>query len=271
MVSILKSIDNDNINLHELTNKLQKFQFNEQNFNNGYKNDNMSKLNSFNAEKVTEKVTKTNLFIPNEKDKLFWCFYVILNGYDMYELNHTNSFSIEKQIKIETVEKLKKIKDILKHLKLKRSELENDLVNNSIISLKGLYALCLVYNINITYVYGRKFCKLFIPESNSETKEAIIIQNDKKENCIKWIKQLTTDFNDDNNQNDFLTDLNDNYWYIENIKKPLKTPASYSLSELHDICKKLCIETNIENSKDGNGKIKSKTKKQLYEGILQQL
>ena len=55
-------------------------------------------------------------FIPFQRDKLFWCFYIILHGYEEYEMNHSNSFSLEKQIKIETVEKLKSIKEKLKEL-----------------------------------------------------------------------------------------------------------------------------------------------------------
>ena len=92
-------------------------------------------------------------FTPFQKDKLFWCFFIILKGHEEYEMNHSNSFSLEKKIKIETVEKLKSIKEKLKELKLKRTELEDNLVNSNTISIKGLCALCLVHNISITYVY----------------------------------------------------------------------------------------------------------------------
>ena len=103
---------------------------------------------------------QTKPFTPFQKDKLFWCFFIILQGYEEYEMNHSNSFSLEKKIKIETVEKLKSIKEKLKELKLKRTELEDNLVNCNTISIKGLCALCLVHNISITYVYGRKYYEI---------------------------------------------------------------------------------------------------------------
>ena len=201
------------------------------------------------------KSIQTKPFIPFQKDKLFWCFYILLKGYDDYELNRSNSFSIEKKIKIETVEKLKNIKEKLKELKLKRTELEDNLVNQSTISIKGLYALCLVHNISITYVYGRKYCEInTTAESVPNNKKGILIQNDKKEDALSW--------NDTNDE--FMQNIRKNYWFIENIQKPLKAPSAYTLKELQDICQKLNIDLNTTL----NDKPKPKSKTKLYEDIL---
>ena len=209
-------------------------------------------------------------FTPFQKDKLFWCFYIILNGYEEYEINHSSSFSIEKQLKIETVEKLKSIKGKLKDLKLKRTELEDELVNKPTITIKGLYALCLVHEVSITYVYGRKYCELSgandavpcagVPCVSGPIKRGIIIQNEKKEDSIKW---TTSELNA---SNDFLTQIQQEYWHIENIQKPLNAPSAYTLAELQDICQKLLIETHTQTE---NGKTKAKTKTKLYEEILE--
>ena len=187
---------------------------------------------------------KAKPFIPFQKDKLFWCFYILLKGYEDYEFNKTNSFSIEKKIKIETVEKLKGIKEKLKELKLKRTELEDNLVNQSTISLKGLYALCLVHNISITYIYGRKYCEI---NHNIDNPTNIMIENSLHYEEV-----------------DFLKNVRENYWHIENIQKPLNAPSAYSLKEMQDICNKLQItlETTV------NEKPKLKTKTKLYEEIL---
>ena len=209
-------------------------------------------------------------FTPFQKDKLFWCFYIILKGYDEYEINRSNSFSLEKQIKIEAVEKLKSIKDQLKDLKLKRTELEDELVNKQMITLKGLCALCLVHNVSITYVFGRKYCEIvpgpaslalatMTTSNNNNNKKGIIIQNEKKEDSLKWTS------NELNDSNDFLTKLQEEYWLIENIQKPLKAPSAYTLPELQAICQKLLIETQCPE------KEKAKTKTKLYEEILQHL
>lgn len=200
-------------------------------------------------------------FTPFQKDKLFWCFFILLKGYEEYEMARTSAFSIEKKIKIETVEKLKGIKEKLKALKLKRTELEDNLVNHSTISLKGLCALCLVHNISVTYVYGRKYCVINeqvqeVP-TVQEVKKGIIIQNSKKEDSLRW-----HDASDD-----FMTNIRENYWFIENIQKPLNAPSAYTLKDLQDICRKLEIplETTV------NEKSKQKTKSKLYEEILAHL
>ena len=220
-------------------------------------------------------IVTNNYFTPYQTDKLFWCFYIILKGYEEYEMNRSLSFSIEKQLKIETVEKLKSIKTKLKEMKLKRTELEDELVNKNTITIKGLFALCLVHNVSITYIYGRKYCELNADpnaepnaEPNTEKlpiKKGIICQNNKKENSLKWTSNEIN--NIDNIDNDFLNNIKKEYWLIENIQKPLNAPSYYTLKELYTICEKLQIETHTKI----NDKIKSKPKTKLYEEILQQL
>ena len=215
----------------------------------------------------------TKPFVPFQKDKLFWCFYIILHGYEEYEMIRSNAFSVEKQIKIKTVEKLKSIKDQLKELKLKRTELEDELVNKQMISLKGLCALCLVHNVSITYIFGRKYCEI-IPkaveqadaveqakavEQANALKQGIIVQNEKKEDSLKWTS------NELHKNEDFLTQIRADYWLIENIQKPLNAPSAYTLPELQEIANKLQIATHIQV----NEKSKTKTKTALYEEILQ--
>ena len=183
-------------------------------------------------------------------------------------MNRMNSFTNEKRIKIETVEGFKQIKEQLKELKLKRTELEEELVSNPTISLKGLTALCILHNVSITYVYGRKYC-IINSNLNDTTRVGVLVQNNKKEPSIKWIKNNeNTILNEINNEVDeYLNNIYSEYWFVENIQKPLKSPAAYSSSELHNICNKLQVDTEQKN--ESTGKLKSKTKKQLYDEILQ--
>jgi hypothetical protein len=209
----------------------------------------------------------TNPFTPFQKDKLFWCFFIILKGYEEYEMNRSNAFSVEKQLKIETVEKLKGIKEKLKELKLKRTELEDELVNKQTITLKGLCALCLVHNVSITYVFGRKYCEINTSEAGTSgagasaagtsgaERKGIIVQNAKKEDSLKST----------NGDEAYLTQVRAEYWLIENIQKPLKASSAYTLVELQDICQKLQLETHTQV----NEKPKAKPKTKLYEEILQ--
>lgn len=190
---------------------------------------------------------KEDSFTPVHKDKLFWCFYVLLNGFNEYELNKTGHYAVEKAFKIKTVEKLREMKSEIKALKLKINEVEDELVNKEQITLKGLHVLCLVYKVSITYIYGKKYCEFLYGDDI----KGIISQH-------KQYKGTHSLLYED------LHDFKQTHWYIENPQKPLNAITAYTLKELQDICIKLEIPLK-------NDLVKSKTKKDLYEEILTKL
>ena len=51
-------------------------------------------------EKEKEKEQDAPFFIPSEKDKFFWGFYIFLHGEYEYKIAKNNWFSIEKQLKM---------------------------------------------------------------------------------------------------------------------------------------------------------------------------
>jgi len=179
----------------------------------------------------------------NETDQLFWCFYIILKGEQEYEINH--SYKLEKEFKINSIEKMRDIKPHLKALKLKINNIEDELLNAKKISVKSVVALCLLYKKNLFFVWNRKYYE-FITDANEDIN---IIVFDKKENEYSHFI--------DNEKHKFYTD---NYWCIENIDKPLKSITGYTRDELVSISNKL----DIENTKKD-------TKKNLYEKILEKM
>ena len=188
---------------------------------------------------------------------MFWCFYIVLKGYTDYEINKTGFYAVEKAFKISTVEKLRSMKSEIKALKLKINEVEDELVNKEQITLKGLQVLCLVYNVSITYIFGKKYCEFLYgdapltgvaPLTLTEVAPltGTISQNYRKENSLLY---------------DSTIDYKNTHWLIENVQKPLKAPSAYTLKELQEICVKLEITTTNDIGK-------SKNKKDLYEEIL---
>ncbi len=195
--------------------------------------------------------TTIDAFMPFQKDKLFWCFYLILKGKDEYDMHRADYFITEKNFKIATVEKLRLVKDKLKELKIKRNEIEDELVNQPQITLKSLNVLCLVYGVSITYLSGKKYYEfLHANESSSEAVKGVIRQTDTKEEMVLY------EYN--------IPDIHANYWKVENAQKPLKVPSAYTVKELQEICKKLDIKLV-------NDLGKNKTKQILYEEILTKL
>jgi hypothetical protein len=197
---------------------------------------------------IPKKKPIDKFFIVDEEDKLFWYFYVILNGIKTYEYEKNAVFKVEKDFKIASIEQLRKKKPILKEHKLRLTEIEDELLNQSKITLKGLYGLCLLHNINIMYVWDRKYVHIY---TNCEDKTHII---EKHNGVDKYIIHNDTP----------IQDYIDKFWKIENISKPLKGFSVYSLVELVTICNKLNISCKDERNK-------KKTKKMLYEDIIKTL
>ena len=229
--------------------------------NNNNNNNEFPTLSNQNITMPSENITitenkKYNNFTPHNFDKLFWCFYIILNGLDNYEINKEHYFETEKNFKIKSVEKLRKFMTDSSDIKSYNvNEIEDELVNQKKISLKTLHCLCVIYGINIIYTYDNKYYEFIYDktESTNGHVDGIIFLNNNKEPTLKL------DFN-----NEYISNIRKNYWQIESVAKPLKSPSAYNAKEIQDICSKLNIPLN-----DPMGK--KKTKPMLYEDILKTL
>ena len=182
--------------------------------------------------------------LSQQTDKLFWCFFIILNGEHEFEID--NSFKREKDIKIQTIEQLRPIKSELKAFKLRLNEIEDELLNCKKITIKSLIAFTLLHKINIIYVWNRKYFEIV----NDSEKKINLILNDGVNDSI---------FSDVTDEK--INYYRNNYWLIENVDKPIKAMTGYSKEELFTIINKLEI-------KDITMKM---TKKVMYEKILEKI
>lgn len=208
------------------------------------------------AEAACASQKSPDFFIPYQKDKLFWCFYIILFGMEKYERDISHSFSVEKKLKIESIEKMSgPLSQKLKELKIKRIDLETELLSNNCVSLKSLYALCAIHSTSLIIVAGNKYYKFDFDASNSNTtisdKNNIIYRQPSGEFAVYKSSA----------GNGAAANILDSLYLVENVCKPLKSLASYLLSDLKELCNKMNIP--IE---DSNGKHKPKNK--LYEDVL---
>jgi hypothetical protein len=173
-------------------------------------------------------------------DMLFWTIYKIINNMDDEDLyEKSNSFVLEKEFKIKCIEDLRKIKSKLKIYKLSLSEIENQLLNEKTINLTAFLGLAVLFNLNIFYIWDNKYYEF---------------------NCCGEAKPYLI-----KNVNNSITVLDEpvlfykeNYYEVENIKKPIKSITSYTKEELLLIAKKLNLTIN-------NSKI---IKSDIYQQIL---
>jgi hypothetical protein len=218
------------------------------------------------AEHKKEKRKKEEI-VPIHRDKLFWCFYIIYKGEHEYEQHKTDHFITEKNFKIATAEKLKTLKDKFKQAKLKIGEIEDEMINQPQISVKGLHALCLVYGVSVIYEYNKKYCEFLYNTENESDIEIISLKEKQKQNhkfTDYALKLFGVTAEETLQRETKIKHIRETYWKIENADKPLKVPSAYTIKELQTIAEKLGIAVKSELGKN-------KTKQVLYEEILTKL
>ena len=120
--------NNNNIILSDL----QKYMLNEDNIKKLLLLKNNNEIPIEIDKKEIDKKENSKLFIPREKDMLFWCFYVMKNGDFSYEILNNRNFILEKKIKFEYIDKIRNEKQLIKSYKISTlTHIENELANES--------------------------------------------------------------------------------------------------------------------------------------------
>ena len=195
----------------------------------------------------------TSFVTPAYNDKFFWCFFIIYKGIDRYNDINNKHFKTETSFKMNIAEELKNNEEILKAHKIKRCIVESELINDKSISITTLYAMCLVYKINIIYTFNRSYLKLFGNNNMNDNMPDKIHLLKKDENGRIGIVQ--------NISEDDVNNITDNFYQQINYKKPILAISAYKIPQIQDIATKLNISLVSELGK-------KKTKLILYQEIL---
>ena len=217
--------------------------------------DNIVKIDDIVKNDDTEiKKPINSLFFPKEKDSLFWCFYIMKNGDSNYEMIEFKNLIVEKKLKIEYVEKLRKEKQLIKTYKFATlTHIENQLANEIRIDINTFLTLCVLENLNVFYVNKNTYFELQMNDTN----------------IIHLIKKSTNKYGFtfgyviDNKESETITNYRNELFKIDNINKPIKSISMYKVQELIDFCQTLSIETINSETK------KNKNKNDLYETLIQ--
>lgn len=230
-----------------------KLNFNDSNFTARTEN---KKENKIPLPKVENKKDTNSIFIPNQKDSLFWCFFILKNGMTKYELLFDKTTLLSKQMKIEYVEYIRKHKDVIKTYKFDTiSNIESNLANDEYLNPKTFLTLCAIENFNVIFIINKTYYELLMNDSNEIFIITSISNNNLKYNNIKYGYELGDDTK--------ISNIKSTLYKLDNISKPIKAFSAYKTQDLIDICNKLAIET-IDKA---NGK--HKNKKEMYEAIIQ--
>jgi hypothetical protein len=158
----------------------------------------------------------------------------------------------EKTKKIEYIEKVRKEKHVIKNYKFASiSNIESNLVNDLIIDTFSFLTLCVIENINIIFLKKNTYYELKMNDGNDIF---VINKNQNDKYGFKLIQKTDSKYEEYKNTN----------YKIENIDKTIKSITYYKVEELINICSKLSIESIHKSGKQ-------KSKKELYESIIQNL
>ena len=277
-------LQNEDTNYNIVVNKLQDYMLNEDKIENSIKNkivhnksickkennymnnkqdktyhNKEDKIINDESNKVLQsKPEKTeDIFFPLEKDNLFWCFYIMKNGEASYEMIDFKNLIVEKKIKIEYVEKLRKEKQLLKTYKFATlTHIENQLANEQRIDMNTFLTLCVLENLNVFYISKNTYYELLMNDTS-------IIHLIKKDFSKGNKYAANFGYKIENKESEEITKYKNEFYKIDNIDKPIKSISSYKVQELIDFCNKLSIETVNNETK------KNKNKNDLYESLIQ--
>ena len=207
----------------------------------------------------------SNLFFPKERDQLFWCYFILVNGFTVYETINTQRFTVEKNEKLKCVELIRANRKHLTANKIRGIDaIENMLVHDNTIDLKTFMALCTVSNLNVLFIHRRKIYEVLLDVDNTEPSNVHVIHQydtPHKRYCYEMDTTLEK-------LNGYLcknTESDTTPYYVKaaSLTSPLRAISSYKVGELRDMAIKLKILDNETAWK--------KTKPQLYETIIQNL
>ena len=201
--------------------------------------------------------TNSYLFhVTRDKDKLFWAFYIMLNGEDAYKYLKTK-FVTEKEIKIGAVEKMRKLPNVYKQHKLNKVRIENELSGDVPLTLEGFYGLCIIYNISAIFMKKNCYCEIYGLGDSSVTH---IIEELESGLGVHVFKMKEASSN-------FVKRVRESKWKMENVLTPIKSISSYTHAELLEIYNKVvCIHKDTGFSESFKEK---KTKQFLYDRICE--
>lgn len=208
---------------------------------------------------IEKKINSNNVFFPKQKDTLFWCFYIMKNDFESYEMLNKINIVIEKKEKISFVEKIRENKKTIKGFKLAPIvNMENSLVNESTIDINTFWALCIIEKLHVIYIHKKTYLefKLESDDNNDDENYENIHVLTRFDNPLKYGYQR-------NMTKEKINEIRNTLVKLDNLNKPIKAFSSYKTKDLLDLCTKLGLEVNDPTTN------KKKTNKELYESIVQ--
>ena len=236
-------------------NKLHKklFQIQNKNIHN--------KENKENKENIQN--VHNNIIYPKNQNSLFWCIYIAINGYDEYLMIGKNFSNKQLEERHRIMNSIKGKPNCMKELNTKITnilveQILSELLVENNTNLFVLNAFVIYYNVNIYIInkHNKTYLKFMKKHDNQDENTKTIVLQINREHKYG----LLLDYN--------ISNIDDEFLFLENHEKPFKGISTYKVIELENIynkCKRLNQDTIGENIIDN---IKMK-KNDIYQRLTE--
>ena len=136
-------------------------------------------------------------FTVNDKDSLFWTFYILLNGLEMYSEIGVKNLICEKKEKLYIVDNVvQKNTQLLKNYKIRITKnIIQNLAYDKNISFQTFQVLCILHNMTFIIQYKKCYYECKHPDSDITPSPHICVLNKKGE--------LSIAFDDNSNMDEY--------------------------------------------------------------------
>jgi hypothetical protein len=184
------------------------------------------------------KTKKSTFFNPRQQDTLFWCIYILMNGFNEYNEIQRNYGVVELDIKKKIADFLKDNQSKMKNTNYKITKvaiqeiMSELLTSQKMTSYECLIAMCVFYKINIIIVYPNDKIMLEFISSNDEEIPFFILYKDVygkyKVNTEKksWKE---------------VQEMKQTRVCLDNYLKPMKSISNYTIPYLEELATKLGV------------------------------
>jgi hypothetical protein len=177
-------------------------------------------------------------YAPKQQDTLFWCIYIIANGYGEY-INVDRNYGV-KELEIKKIiadflrDNGSKMKETnYKITKAAVQEIMSDfLTNQKETDFQCLLALCVYYKINVVIVHSNgKLMLEFTSNSDEETPYYVLKKDSYGKYSVDTDKKSRAD----------IQEMKTRLFCLVNYMKPIKAASHYKTDDLESLAKKLGV------------------------------
>jgi len=187
---------------------------------------------------IPEKKEESTSFLPRQQDTLFWCIFIIVNGFNEYNEIQRNYGVVELEIKKKIADYLKDNSSNMKQTnykitKIKIQEIMSELLTTQkMTSYECLLAMCVFYKINIAIIFSNdKIMTEFISSNDEETPFYILNKDSYGKYKVDTVKKSWKE----------IQEMKQTRVCLDNYLKPMKSISNYTIPNLEELATKLGV------------------------------